>query len=185
MCLIVFAWHVIPGMPLMAAANRDEFFDRPALPAAWWDDHPQVHAGRDLRGGGTWLGISRNGRFAALTNVRAPGERRADAPSRGALVADYLGRPAERTAVLFYSGWFLLAALSFNLVWRAAARDGRLLDPNADPVAVQGITQRFRLGLAGNAFAFVVAFVSPEASLVALFLLDLTFVLPYGRRRKA
>jgi uncharacterized membrane protein len=102
-------------------------------------------------------------------------------PFPTSLVADYLGRPAERTAVLLYSGWFLLTALSFNLVWRAAARDGRLLDPNADPVAVQGITHRFRLGLAANAFAFVVAFVSPEASLVVLFLLDLTFVLPYGR----
>ncbi|HET7095346.1 MAG TPA: TMEM175 family protein, partial [Thermomicrobiales bacterium] len=56
-------------------------------------------------------------------------------PFPTSLVADYLGRPAERTAVLVYSGWFLLTALSFNLVWRAAARDGRLLDPNADPVA--------------------------------------------------
>lgn len=90
MCLIVFAWKVIPGTPLIAAANRDEFYDRPAAPASWWQDHPQVHAGRDLRGGGTWLGVSEAGRFAALTNIRAPSERRADAPSRGALVADYL-----------------------------------------------------------------------------------------------
>ena len=90
MCLIVFAWKVIPGTPLIAAANRDEFYDRPAAPAGWWEDHPQVYAGRDLRGGGTWLGVSRAGRFAALTNIRAPSERRDDAPSRGALVADYL-----------------------------------------------------------------------------------------------
>lgn len=131
MCLIVFAWHVIPGMPLMAAANRDEFFDRPALPAAWWDDHPQVHAGRDLRGGGTWLGISRNGRFAALTNVRAPGERRADAPSRGALVADYLaGRlaPADYIAAIApdaaaYNGFNLLVGDADTLIWYSNARE--------------------------------------------------------------
>ena len=90
MCLIVFAWNVIPGLPLIAAANRDEFYDRPAAPAGWWEDHPQVFAGRDLRGGGTWLGVTRAGRFGALTNIRAPGERREGAPSRGALVADFL-----------------------------------------------------------------------------------------------
>ena len=61
-----------------------------AAPAAWWSDHPQVYAGRDLEGGGTWLGITRDGRFAAITNVRAPGDRRDDAPSRGRLVANYL-----------------------------------------------------------------------------------------------
>ncbi|HEX9172730.1 MAG TPA: NRDE family protein, partial [Telluria sp.] len=94
MCLIVFAWRVIPGVPVIAAANRDEFYDRPATPAAWWPDHPQVYAGRDLQGGGSWMGVSRDGpngpRFAALTNIRAPQERRLDAPTRGALVADYL-----------------------------------------------------------------------------------------------
>ena len=90
MCLIVFAWQVIPGKPLVAAGNRDEFYERPAAPAAWWEDHPQVYAGRDLRGGGTWIGVTRDGRFAAITNIRAPSERRDDAPSRGNLVADYL-----------------------------------------------------------------------------------------------
>ena len=91
MCLIVFAWKVMPGVPLIAAANRDEFYDRPAAPAAPWPDHPQVFAGRDLKFGGSWMGISSNGpRFAALTNIRGPQEKRTDAPSRGALVADYL-----------------------------------------------------------------------------------------------
>lgn len=90
MCLIVFAWHVIPDMPLIAAGNRDEYYDRPAKPADWWDDYPQIYAGRDLQGGGTWIGVSREGRFAALTNIRAPSEMRDDAPSRGALVTNFL-----------------------------------------------------------------------------------------------
>jgi uncharacterized protein with NRDE domain len=94
MCLIVFAWRVIPGVPVIAAANRDEFYDRPATPAARWPDYPNIVAGRDLKGGGSWMGVTLDGptgpRFAALTNIRAPGERRLDAPTRGALVADYL-----------------------------------------------------------------------------------------------
>ncbi|MCG2584704.1 NRDE family protein [Massilia sp. TS11] len=94
MCLIVFAWKVVPGAPLVAAANRDEYYDRPTSPAAPWPDHPQVFAGRDLQGGGSWMGITRDGpggpKFAAVTNIRAPGERRPDAPTRGALVANFL-----------------------------------------------------------------------------------------------
>ena len=94
MCLIVFAWQIVPGAPLIAAANRDEFYDHPASAAGSWPEHPQVYAGRDLKGGGSWMGITRENahgsKFAALTNIRGPGERRIDAPSRGALVADYL-----------------------------------------------------------------------------------------------
>lgn len=94
MCLIVFAWHVVPGLPVIACANRDEFYDRPAAAAAAWPDAPQVIAGRDLQGGGSWMGLSLDGangpRFAALTNIRGPEERRPDAPSRGALVSDFL-----------------------------------------------------------------------------------------------
>lgn len=94
MCLIVFAWRVIPGVPVIAAANRDEFYDRPAAPAAPWPENPNVIAGRDLEHGGSWMGVTREGpdgpRFAALTNIRAPSEVRPDAPSRGALVADFL-----------------------------------------------------------------------------------------------
>ena len=94
MCLIVFAWRVIPGVPVIAAANRDEFYDRPTAPAAPWPENPNVIAGRDLEHGGSWMGVTREGptgpKFAALTNIRAPGEVRLDAPSRGALVADFL-----------------------------------------------------------------------------------------------
>lgn len=142
MCLIVFAWQVVPGTPLVAVANRDEFYDRPAQPAAWWDDHPQVYAGRDLQGGGTWLGITREGRFAALTNIRAPSEQRSDAPSRGALVADYLTGQAtaeEYVAQIAagahsYNGFNLLVGDCSTLVWfsngeKNDARNGRPLAP--------------------------------------------------------
>ncbi|CAN5343832.1 NRDE family protein [soil metagenome] len=88
MCLIALAWRAHPKYPLIVAANRDEFHARPTAPAAFWDDAP-VLAGRDLLAGGSWMGITRTGRFAALTNVRDR-EPKPDAPSRGALVADFL-----------------------------------------------------------------------------------------------
>jgi len=59
MCLIVFAWQVVPGVPLIAAANRDEFYDRDTTPAAPWADAPHIYAGRDLKAGGSWMGITR------------------------------------------------------------------------------------------------------------------------------
>jgi uncharacterized protein with NRDE domain len=92
MCLIVFDWRpdAVDGPIFTLAANRDEFFRRTAEPIAWWSDAPGVLAGRDLLGGGTWLGMSRDGRIAALTNYRAPHETRADAPTRGTLVSDWL-----------------------------------------------------------------------------------------------
>lgn len=90
MCLILLAYRCHPGYPLLIAANRDEFHDRPTAPLAFWDDAPQVLAGRDLQQGGTWMGISRNGRFAALTNYRDPSRTLSHAPSRGHLVSDYL-----------------------------------------------------------------------------------------------
>jgi uncharacterized protein with NRDE domain len=142
MCLIVFAWKVIPGMPLIAAANRDEFYERPAAPAAWWDDHPQIYAGRDLQGGGTWLGVTREGRFAAITNIRAPSEKQSDAPSRGALVADYLAgqmTPKEYVAQITpqagaYNGFNLLIGDRDQLIWFSNsseddARNGQPLAP--------------------------------------------------------
>ena len=90
MCLILFAYRVVPGSPLIVAANRDEYFTRPAAPAAFWAEHPGVLAGRDLSGGGTWLGVSTAGRFAALTNFRNPATHKNDAPSRGELVRAFL-----------------------------------------------------------------------------------------------
>ena len=98
-CLILFAWRVHPRYELVLAANRDEFHDRPAEPAGFWPDQPNILAGRDLEAGGTWLGVTRSGRFAALTNYReaarsAAGERR----SRGLLVSRWLSADDEPLA---------------------------------------------------------------------------------------
>lgn len=90
MCLILLAHGAHPRYRLIVAANRDEFYDRPTARADWWQDPPGVLAGRDLRSGGTWMGVTRSGRFAAITNYREPGALRADAPSRGQLVIDAL-----------------------------------------------------------------------------------------------
>ena len=90
MCLILFAWKAHERFPLVLAANRDEFYERPSATAAFWEDAPDLLAGRDLRDGGTWLGITRTGRLAALTNYRDPASLKAGAPSRGGLAADYL-----------------------------------------------------------------------------------------------
>jgi uncharacterized protein with NRDE domain len=99
MCLILFAWQAHPRYELVLAANRDEFHDRPAAPAGFWPEQPDILAGRDLEAGGTWLGVSRNGRFAALTNYReaaraAGGGRR----SRGLLVSAWLAAGDEPRA---------------------------------------------------------------------------------------
>jgi len=100
MCLIVLAWRTQAPYRLIVAANRDEYFLRPAAPAGFWDDHPGVLAGRDLEAGGTWLGITLGGRFAALTNYRNPAEKRSGAPSRGALVSEFLtGKAAPKAYV--------------------------------------------------------------------------------------
>ncbi len=88
--MIVIAYRVHPFYPLIVAANRDEYFDRPTAPADFWPDAPQVLGGRDLKQGGTWLGVTKAGRFAAVTNYRDPGSVRAGTPSRGRLVADFL-----------------------------------------------------------------------------------------------
>ncbi len=90
MCLIAFAWNAHPDYSLIVAANRDEWHDRPAAPAAWWSDHPQILAGRDLKAGGTWMGVTQSGRFAAVTNFRDPADRKSTARSRGELVTSFL-----------------------------------------------------------------------------------------------
>ena len=90
MCLILISYLNHPDYPLIVASNRDEFYSRPSLPTAYWSDTPGILAGRDLEHGGTWLGVTREGRFAALTNYRDPAINRSDALSRGQLVAEYL-----------------------------------------------------------------------------------------------
>ena len=76
MCLILFGWKVHPDYKLILAANRDEFYERPTALADWWEEHPDILAGKDLKAGGSWLGFSRRGKFAALTNYRDPEENR-------------------------------------------------------------------------------------------------------------
>lgn len=125
MCLILLAWKVHEGYPLVVAANRDEFHARPAARAAFWDDKSEVLAGRDLQAGGTWMGVSRGGRFAAVTNYRGGAEPGAP-ESRGALVTRFLEGVdvpalAERKAA--YSGFNLLAADGESLWW-LSNRDG-------------------------------------------------------------
>lgn len=112
----------------MVAANRDEFHGRAASPAAFWKDRPGILAGRDLEAMGTWMGVSRAGRFAAVTNYRGAHEPRA-AESRGALVTRFLAgtdKPAEYVARLkdtLYSGFSLLVADGEEL-WAVSNRDG-------------------------------------------------------------
>ena len=90
MCLITFDWQPLTESWLTLSANRDEFYQRPTAPLQVWDDMPDIAGGRDLSQGGSWLAFSRNGRFAALTNVRAPGAGPANPVSRGHLVNDWL-----------------------------------------------------------------------------------------------
>jgi uncharacterized protein with NRDE domain len=90
MCLILFAYNVHPAYRLILAANRDEFYERPSAPADFWSRDPQVLAGLDLKEKGTWLGVTRTGKFAAITNYRDPASWKTQAPSRGKLVSGYL-----------------------------------------------------------------------------------------------
>lgn len=90
MCLIAFAWNTSPRYRLVLAANRDEFHDRPAAAARWWDDKPHIFGGRDLSAGGTWLAISATGRLAAVTNFRDRPHRGAGVRSRGELATSFL-----------------------------------------------------------------------------------------------
>lgn len=95
MCLILFSFQPHARQRLVLAANRDEFFSRPTSPAGFWSDAPDVLAGRDLVAGGTWLGITRQGRFAAITNVREPGVAVENPLSRGELTRGFLHSDAS------------------------------------------------------------------------------------------
>jgi uncharacterized protein with NRDE domain len=124
MCLVLVVWRVHPLYPCLVAANRDEFHARPTARAEWWPDHPQILAGRDLEAGGTWLGVTRTGRFAALTNYRDPEQRRAGVPSRGALVASLLESGASVAEGLTYLGAVGGDYNGFNLIFSDGERLG-------------------------------------------------------------
>ncbi|MBV6646878.1 MAG: NRDE family protein [Cyclobacteriaceae bacterium] len=90
MCLIAFALNKHPKYPLILAANRDEFYDRPTSVVGFWQDQSDILGGRDLKAGGTWMGLTRSGRFAAVTNYRDIANIRENAKSRGDLTKDFL-----------------------------------------------------------------------------------------------
>jgi uncharacterized protein with NRDE domain len=125
MCLILFSYRTHPRYSLVLAANRDEFFARPTEPAGFWADTPAILAGRDRQAGGTWMGVHRDGRWAAVTNFRNGARPPPGARSRGDLVAEYLrGKQNAKTyadAILHrqneFGGFNLLVGNSQGIVF--------------------------------------------------------------------
>lgn len=134
MCLIVIAYRSHPEFPLVVAANRDEFHIRPTAPAQFWDD--SLLAGKDLESGGTWLGITRGGRLAAVTNYHEQRPKGPDDLSRGTLVVDFLrsdAAPARYLAEIDphrYAGFGLIVSDLRSLSYFSNRADGvKLLTP--------------------------------------------------------
>jgi len=146
MCLIVFAYDAHPLYRLVLGANRDEFFERPTAPAGPWREAPALIAGRDLRAGGTWLGVTRTGRIAAVTNYREPGFQQVKGTSRGALVTDFLMSalaPAVHLQNLSarshtYNGFNLLLGDARSLVYFSNRKEGAQIVP----AGVHGLSNR-------------------------------------------
>lgn len=145
MCLILFAWQTHPRYPLIVAANRDEFHDRPTAAAAFWEKAPDMLAGRDLQAGGTWLGVSRTGRFAAISNYREPLFKPSSLESsRGHLVRDFLlddSAPASYADYLHvqgdkYRGFNVLLGNSDSLLYVS----NRVEKPAIVPAGVHGLS---------------------------------------------
>lgn len=140
MCLILLAWQAHPRYPLVVAANRDEFYDRPAAAVHFWPQ-TKLLAGRDLEGGGTWLGMTRDGRFAALTNYRQPepAPLPPGQPTRGALVrdfllgqqapADYLRQILRDKTCAAYRGFNLLCGTLADGLWYGSNRSHHPPEP--------------------------------------------------------
>ena len=134
MCLVLFAYRKTAGYPLIVAANRDEFHLRASTTAEFWDDHPDVMAGRDLVAQGTWLGATRTGRFAALTNFTRPEDPPAKV-SRGHLVGDFLTGDSDAEAYASqineadYAGYNLLLFDGEDLVYTSNRAPTQRLAP--------------------------------------------------------
>lgn len=111
MCIAYLALRTHPDWPLFIAANRDEFHSRPTLAAAFWPDHPDIIAGIDCLAHGTWLGLTRQGRFALLTNYRDPAALMPNAPSRGDLTSHYL---TGRTSPADYARQIAATSSAYN-----------------------------------------------------------------------
>ena len=155
MCLAVVAWQSHPDYPLVLAVNRDEFYTRSTRAASWWGQSVQLLAGRDEEAGGTWLGITRAGRVALLTNVRAPSERNPHAPSRGAIVVAALQgtQPAgewlraQAPKMQTYNGFNLLVAeplaAARSLPRLAYYTNRRRHGPRMLPAGLYGLSNAF------------------------------------------
>ena len=138
MCLILFAYKAHPSYKLILIGNRDEFYNRPTSKAGFWHEAPHVLAGRDLSHGGTWFGITRYGRIAAITNYRDPGSIKENAPSRGLLVSEFLlsrERPVEyldrlRHVSEKYNGFNLILGDEDHIYWYSNRGEGiRMIEP--------------------------------------------------------
>jgi uncharacterized protein with NRDE domain len=102
MCIVLFSYKNTPGYRLILAANRDEFLARPTAPLSWWSDNTTILAGRDIQDGGTWLGVSRNGKFGVLTNYRDFPVNDESPVSRGEILSEYLS--ADSMPSIFIQG---------------------------------------------------------------------------------
>jgi uncharacterized protein with NRDE domain len=132
MCLILLGLNSHPDYKLILVGNRDEFYDRPTAPAAFWDEVPGLLAGKDLLGGGTWFGITRSGRLAGVSNYRDPESVRKNAPSRGWLVSRFLLSGDSPRAYLDgvikdssqYNGFNLIIGRNNELFWYSNRGNG-------------------------------------------------------------
>lgn len=132
MCLIFLSLHDHPNYKLIIAANRDEFYQRKTAAADFWTDHPTIVGGRDLEASGTWMGMNKNGRISMVTNYRDMKNLKQQAPSRGALVSDYLiGNEAPESylkaiepSASAYNGFNLLVGNSDALYYLSNYKDG-------------------------------------------------------------
>ena len=148
MCLLIFAHGLDPRYPLVVAANRDEFHGRPTTVSGFWPEHPTLLAGRDLEQGGTWMGITRSGRFAAITNYRDP-SRTAPAPrSRGELPLTYLNSDQAPEQFLLaisaraqeYAGFNLLVGNQDSLWYFTNSQDPGEQAPQCLPPGIYGLS---------------------------------------------
>jgi uncharacterized protein with NRDE domain len=133
MCLVALAIDQHARFPLVVASNRDEFFRRPTAHLGWWTPNPgapDVLSGRDLQSGGTWMGVTAEGRMALLTNVRGARTHEADAPSRGRIVTDWLA--ARESTADFWTRTALSGHNGFNLVAADFRRGECLWASNVD-----------------------------------------------------
>jgi uncharacterized protein with NRDE domain len=182
MCLLAFAYRQHSDYELIVAGNRDESYDRASAPAAFWQDAPQVLAGRDLEKGGTWMGVTNTGRFAALTNFRDPAQRDPNAPSRGLIVsgfltrseaaADYLAQLAPQSARYNDFNLFLHDA-SGLFYFSSRSRQTLKLDPGIYAISNALLDEPWpKVVLAKSKLAAIVAHRAIEADAVLKILSD-------------